>query len=403
MRKVLVLLFALAAVSALSSELLELDAELEHHKNGFSFEAARAQFRDWTQKWDKVYADGEEFLRREAIFVKRVLEITAHNIRYSNGEVGWTAGISQWSDMTIEEFRKVHGYISTNGTRNAIPAPNYVKRYASLDWRSRGKMAHVKNQARCGSCWAFATTGAVEACVAIGMNSNAPSLSDQQLQDCMFSRKCDPGGGGGADAIDWVVNNGICSESAIPYTQSDQSCRSNGPKWKAGGRVHGNNEDQLYNMLQTGPVLIGINADPLMSYRGGVIDDAGLSRGRNHAVVVVGVQDNCHNGQACWIIRNSWGDGWAEKGHFRVMKGRSVIGLGDDSDMPVKCSAPGEAVVAAPKTADTVKSRPKTEPAKISPTCPSQPPTLTIVSSSAGETTTARLSRLIHAMHPIVG
>jgi len=153
----------------------------------------------------------------------------------------------------------------------------------------------------------------------------------------MFSKKCD-GGGGGADAIDWVVNNGINLGEVYPYTRSDGQCHTNGLTFRATSRVHGNNEDQLYDMLRNGPVLIGLNADPLMTYGGGVITDAGLSRGRNHAVVVVGVQDNCINGQACWIIRNSWGGGWGEQGHFRVLKGQSVIGLGDDSDMPLQCS-----------------------------------------------------------------
>jgi len=310
----------------------------------------KTEFKAFTLDHGREYETSEEYARREVIFAMNKLKREEHNSKHANGEVGWHEGVTRFSDMTVEEAIESLGYNSRiNSTEGAIPASvafagENSKRFFAMDWRSSGKVGYIKNQANCGSCWAFATTSVVESCIAIEHNTSPPDLSEQQLQDCMFDKKCSPGGGGGAAGIQWVMENGVAFSNDIPYLRGDGNCHFTNKRAHVSNRIHGDNEDQLRNMLNRGPVLIGLNANPLLGYQGGVINDAGLDRGRNHAVTVVGVTNDCDGkSNECWIIKNQWGDGWGEHGYCRVAKGQRVIGLGDDSDMPSGCSMDGQA------------------------------------------------------------
>ena len=69
-----------------------------------------------------------------------------------------------------------------------------------------------------------------------------------------------------------------------------------------------------------GPVIGGLNVyEDFDFYKSGIYrQTTGVFRGR-HAVCVVGYQDSEKDDGGYWIIKNSWGPNWGEKGFMRVL------------------------------------------------------------------------------------
>lgn len=91
-----------------------------------------------------------------------------------------------------------------------------VEPIAHIDWRERGVVSEVKDQGACGSCWAFATVGTIEATKALQTNS-VTSLSSQQLVDCCRIQNYGCNGGDPEPALKCTLRDGVMNDVDYPY------------------------------------------------------------------------------------------------------------------------------------------------------------------------------------------
>ena len=298
------------------------------------------QFQKFIVKYKKNYKSMNEFMARFEVFRQNYISTLKQE------SSTFTTGITKFSDMTKQEFAKT--YLNLNYDAMAMvnfePVSAKVSNAApdSFDWRTQGRVSPIKDQAQCGSCWAFATVANLEG-LYYANKGVMKTFSEQMLVDCDTS---DSGCNGGLMqySFTWLKKNGgIMLDSDYPYTGVDGTCQSDktkyadfkvtgykklGSSWSTWSAV---DEDEVKEFLyETGPLAIALNADYLSSYTGGIVDYTSSqcpSSGINHAVTLVGYGTDSTSGMDYWIIKNSWGKDWGESGYFRIRRGNGTCGV----------------------------------------------------------------------------
>ncbi len=72
--------------------------------------AGLSDFHEYMQTFNKNYASSKEMLHRRLTFEANLKKIAEHNVKYERGEVTFSMGINQFTDMTSEERKAIfHG------------------------------------------------------------------------------------------------------------------------------------------------------------------------------------------------------------------------------------------------------------------------------------------------------
>ncbi len=184
---------------------------------------------------------------------------------------------------------------------------------ASFDWWKQGKVTPAKSQGACGSCWAFASVGAMESKILIA-GGPAYDLSEQQQVSC--NKEMWGCNGGNMTALRFWYNEKPFKETCAPYEASDNvPC----DKFSHCPGVDYNTTGYYTVTMDKYHIKTSIQSDGPGYFRFDVYEDfddfwdngtpgqvycqrTGERKG-GHAVLIIGWDD----AKSAWKCKNSWG------------------------------------------------------------------------------------------------
>lgn len=297
------------------------------------------RWNDYKQQYGKNYSLVEDVMRSN-LFFSTLRRTVDHNAKTPLTK-GFRRGINHLADWTREE------YIELSGSR-VNESPNWRildscegrlcgrQTPDSLDWRNNwGIVGPVKDQKRCGSGWAFATTGLLEGQEHTNSTGGVVPLSEQNIIDCN-GQGLGCHRGGIMDGLVFVMmEGGIETEASYPYKSGDGKddfeCSFESQKAfittmhiKEPVGIKAGDEKLLKEMVAAyGPVAVVIDAslDSFREYKSGVYFDPECTQQVNHAMLVVGYGTS-ESGEDYWIVKNSWGEDWGMSGYVLMARNK---------------------------------------------------------------------------------
>lgn len=251
----------------------------------------------------------------------------------------FTTEINRFSVEPLSDLERHFGLNNSNSEEEIdftdLPEETEIERRSveelpeSVDWRDT--LFPPEHQDRCGSCWSFSSVSSVEAAY-YRATGEKKKFSYQELVDCVFERKRYGNGCTGAsistgilfivrsrhlagrEDYTYVAKDGLCKQRTTPNRLTNVALRRlyRVPKTATG----------LMSAVVEGVVSVGVKAGrSLLAYKSGIYYDPYTCKSTsypNHAVNLVGYGEEA--GKKYWLVRNSWGADWGEKGYYRLSR-----------------------------------------------------------------------------------
>jgi len=214
--------------------------------------------------------------------------------------------------------------------RLAVPESFDARKY----WPKCPTIKEIRDQGTCGSCWAH---GAAESfgdryCITTG---DSITFSPQYLVDCYADND---GCNGGYPDLTWfdLIKTGIVSDECKPYYAEDEQCTETCDDHSSMKKYYAKSAYSPYaafdfnktvqliqeEIMTNGPVEAAFYVfSDFMSYSSGVYQRRSVDLDGGHAVKIIGWGVDESTKLPYWLITNSWGDDWGEKGFFRIRRG----------------------------------------------------------------------------------
>ena len=261
----------------------------------------------------------------------------------------------------MNEFKPLlnhNDYKITHSTDIDLPKSWNWGNISNVNYLTKNLNQHIPQY--CGSCWAHGAVSALGDRIKIARKSNGPdiNLAVQYLLNCGNAGTCN--GGDHLAAYKYIHETGIPFDTCLTYEacssdSDEQACKnrnfecsnenicrtcntftSNGGKCRAitkypnasiqsFGMVSGV-DDIMREIYKNGPVACGINANKILEYSGGIMDVPRDLKIIDHIISIVGWGYDKDLDKQYWIIRNSWGEYWGERGFMRLVAGENQLG-----------------------------------------------------------------------------
>lgn len=287
-----------------------------------------------------------------------------HNLRFINSKnrqlQTYKLAVNKFADNNQRDLSYLRGRIQTKKSGESNGGLDYAQHHKSLknsngsykqklpdswDWTIRGAVTPVKDQAVCGSCWSFGTSGTVEGAYFV-KTGKLLRLSQQQMIDCSWPNQnngCD--GGEDFRAYQYIMKAGglATEEDYGHYMGVDGKCHDLSVKKAA--QISGwynvtvNDREALKHAIVTyGPVSVSIDASqPTFTfYSHGVYYDEKCNNnpdGLDHAVLAVGYTEL--DGKFVWQVKNSWSTNWGNNGYIMMSAEKNNCGVMDAPTVPI--------------------------------------------------------------------
>ncbi|XP_030203114.1 digestive cysteine proteinase 1 [Gadus morhua] len=302
---------------------------------------ASRMFGHFKEKFQRHYDDEREHHKREHAFV--------HNLRYVHSKnragLSFSLALNPLSDRTVTELATMRGRRHGKTPNRGLPFPSSmydgVQVPDSLDWRLYGAVTPVKDQAICGSCWSFSTTGAIEG--ALFMKTGQQQvLSQQMLIDCSWgfgNNGCD--GGEEWRGYEWIMKHGgiATTETYGAYMGMNGLCHLNQSQLVARIQSYtnvtsGSAEALKLALFKSGPVAVSIDAShrSFVFYSHGVYYEPACGstvEDLDHAVLAVGY--GTLKDEPYWLVKNSWSTYWGNDGYVLMSMKDNNCGVATDA------------------------------------------------------------------------
>jgi C1A family cysteine protease len=303
------------------------------------------KFFNWLKEHDISAVSGGHFVQMLQNYADNDDHIETHNA----GNATFTLGHNRFSHMSLSEWQ---AFVHQGGLQRpeASTQPEFIHQAPadtsnladSIDWRTKGAVASVKDQGQCGSCWSFSATGALEGAYYLKAGKLV-DFSPQHFVDCdnrqnSKNKGTDMGCNGGLmdSAFSWASKNGgLCEWNDYKYTSGttkksgtcqDTTCGKKADHSpKSYTDVQKNSDTAMVSALNKQPVAVAIEADTkeFQLYKSGIFT-AKCGSNLDHGVLAVGYGHDSATNLDYYIVKNSWGTSWGDKGYIYFQKGGNM-------------------------------------------------------------------------------